>query len=258
MEEAAKQLALLPFWMALSAAERDMAARAAFLRRYDRGQPIYEGGSGCLGLVCVVSGGVRAYLLSEEGREVTLFRLAPGDVCVLSASCVIQQITFDLHIAAERACELLVLPAEAFERLEGSCEAVRSFVHARTAERFSAAMEAVQRLLFERFDRAAGRISAGRKRKKRRARGAYDARGACAAAQLGARGRRADAQALCGRGTRRAAARRGAADRSRAAARAGGVVRGRALTAEAVIGTRKKFFGHCDLVIVFAFVLRVY
>ena len=148
MEEAAKQLALLPFWTALSAAERDMAARAAFLRRYDRGQPIYEGGSGCLGL-----GGVRAYLLSEEGREVTLFRLAPGDVCVLSASCVIQQITFDLHIAAERACELLVLPAEAFERLEGSCEAVRSFVHARTAERFSAAMEAVQRLLFERFDR---------------------------------------------------------------------------------------------------------
>lgn len=78
MEEAAKQLALLPFWMALSAAERDMAARAAFLRRYDRGQPIYEGGSGCLGLVCVVSGGVRAYLLSEEGREVTLFRLAPA------------------------------------------------------------------------------------------------------------------------------------------------------------------------------------
>ena len=125
MEEAAKQLALLPFWTALSAAERDMAARAAFLRRYDRGQPIYEGGSGCLGLVCVVSGGVRAYLLSEEGREVTLFRLAPGDVCVLSASCVIQQITFDLHIAAERACELLVLPAEAFERLEDSCEAVR-------------------------------------------------------------------------------------------------------------------------------------
>lgn len=153
MEEAAKQLALLPFWTALSAAERDMAARAAFLRRYDRGQPIYEGGSGCLGLVCVVSGGVRAYLLSEEGREVTLFRLAPGDVCVLSASCVIQQITFDLHIAAERACELLVLPAEAFERLEDSCEAVRSFVHVRTAERFSAAMEAVQRLLFERFDR---------------------------------------------------------------------------------------------------------
>lgn len=241
MEEAAKQLALLPFWTALSAAERDMAARAAFLRRYDRGQPIYEGGSGCLGLVCVVSGGVRAYLLSEEGREVTLFRLAPGDVCVLSASCVIRQITFDLHIAAERACELLVLPAEAFERLEGSCEAVRSFVHARTAERFSAAMEAVQRLLFERFDRRlAGFLLA--ESEKNGARGAYDARGACAAAQLGARGRRADAQALCGRGTRRAAARRGAADRSRAAARAGGVARGRILTAEAVIGTRKKFF----------------
>ena len=153
MEEAAKQLALLPFWTALSAAERDMAARAAFLRRYDRGQPIYEGGSGCLGLVCVVSGGVRAYLLSEEGREVTLFRLAPGDVCVLSASCVIQQITFDLHIAAERACGGGVRRADGFYWVVGSGVAVGWWVLAGPPARFSAAMEAVQRLLFERFDR---------------------------------------------------------------------------------------------------------
>lgn len=64
----------------------------------------------CLGLVYVLSGGVRAYLLSEEGREVTLFRLKPDDVCVLSASCVLRQISFALHLAAEQPCGLLVLP----------------------------------------------------------------------------------------------------------------------------------------------------
>ncbi len=189
------------------------------------------------GLVCVVSGGVRAYLLSEEGREVTLFRLAPGDVCVLSASCVIQQITFDLHIAAERACELLVLPAEAFERLEGSCEAVRSFVHARTAETPLHDGE-----LFERFDRrlAGFLLAESEKNGAREVRMTHEelARQLSSAREVD----RADAQALCGRGTRRAAARRGAADRFRAAARAGGVVLRRVLTAETVIGTRKKFF----------------
>ena len=78
MDEAAKYLSKLPFWPKLSAAERETASRAAYLRSYDRGQPIYDGGSACLGLVYVLSGGVRAYLLSEEGREVTLFLCAPS------------------------------------------------------------------------------------------------------------------------------------------------------------------------------------
>ncbi len=153
MDEAAKYLSKLPFWPKLSAAERETASRAAYLRSYDRGQPIYDGGSACLGLVCVLSGGVRAYLLSEEGREVTLFRLKPDDVCVLSASCVLRQISFALHLAAEQPCGLLVLPAAAFERLERSSEAVRAFVNELMAERFSGAMQTVQTLLFERFDR---------------------------------------------------------------------------------------------------------
>ena len=144
MDEAAKYLSKLPFWPKLSAAERETASRAAYLRSYDRGQPIYDGGSACLGL---------AYLLSEEGREVTLFRLKPDDVCVLSASCVLRQISFALHLAAEQPCGLLVLPAAAFERLERSSEAVRAFVNELMAERFSGAMQTVQTLLFERFDR---------------------------------------------------------------------------------------------------------
>lgn len=79
MEEAAKQLALLPFWTALSAAERDMAARAAFLRRYDRGQPIYEGGNADVwGWSASFRAACARIWLSEEGREVTLFRLAPA------------------------------------------------------------------------------------------------------------------------------------------------------------------------------------
>lgn len=96
------------------------------------------------------------------------------------------------------------------------------------------------------------------KAKKRRARGAYDARGACAALSSAREVVARTLKRFADAGLVELRLRRGAADRSRAAARAGGVVRGRALTAEAVIGTRKNFFGHCDLVIVFAFVLRVY
>lgn len=85
----------LPFWQLLTEQERDTVRRSAMVRRYEKGALIHDGGSECLGLLLVLSGEIRTYLLSDEGREVTLFRLYPGELCVLSASCVISQITFD-------------------------------------------------------------------------------------------------------------------------------------------------------------------
>ena len=52
-------------------------------------------------MLLILSGEIRTYLLSDEGREVTLFRLYPGELCVLSASCVITQITFDTQMRSE-------------------------------------------------------------------------------------------------------------------------------------------------------------
>ena len=82
----------LPFWSSLTERERETVQRSAVTRRYEKGALIHDGGSECLGLVLVLSGELRTYLLSDEGREVTLFRLYAGDLCVLSASCVISQI----------------------------------------------------------------------------------------------------------------------------------------------------------------------
>ena len=55
----------------------------------------------CVGILLLRSGQLRAYLLSEEGRDVTLYRLYAGEVCILSASCVLDAVTFDVHIDAE-------------------------------------------------------------------------------------------------------------------------------------------------------------
>lgn len=77
---------LLPYAGSLSAQERDLARAALVTRRFDAGQLVFGGTADCLGQVVVLEGEVRAYLLSEEGREVTLFSLGAGDPCVLSAS----------------------------------------------------------------------------------------------------------------------------------------------------------------------------
>ena len=96
----------LPFWQLLTEQERDTVQRSAMVRRYEKGTLIHDGGSECLGLLLVLSGEIRTYLLSDEGREVTLFRLYPGELCVLSASCVISQITFDTQMTAQQETEV--------------------------------------------------------------------------------------------------------------------------------------------------------
>lgn len=144
-------LAQLPFWPQLSEKQKAFAADSAVLRHYAKGELIQS--HTCLGLVYIVEGAVRAYLLSEEGREVTLFLLREGECCVLSASCVLNQITFDTHLIAQEACNLLVIPSGAFSRLTEENIYVKCFSYETAALRFSAVVEAMNRILFEKFDR---------------------------------------------------------------------------------------------------------
>lgn len=143
----------LPYWGNLTEAERDAVARHAVIRRYPAGSVLHSGGSACLGMIFVLGGSLRTYLLSEEGREITLFRLAAGDPCVLSAACVVSQLTFDTQMEAETDCDLLIVGAAVFKRLTEENIYVRCFLYELATERFSSVMWTMQQILFEKVDR---------------------------------------------------------------------------------------------------------
>ena len=103
-----RTLTQLPFWSSLTEHEMETLRRSAFVRHYEKGAFVHSSDTECLGMLFVLSGEIRTYLLSEEGREVTLFRLYPGELCVLSASCVISQITFDTQMTAGMDTEVLI------------------------------------------------------------------------------------------------------------------------------------------------------
>ena len=151
--QAADMLSGLPFWEHLEYAQKRYAEDHAVFRHYGKGSMIYSSGSLCLGMACVQKGSVRVYLLSEEGREITLFRLEKGDPCVLSAACVISQITFDTYMEAEQGCDLLVIPAAAFRQLTEENIHVKCFVYELMTERFSSVMWTMQQILFAGLDR---------------------------------------------------------------------------------------------------------
>ena len=71
----------------------------------------------CVGILLLRSGQLRSYLLSEDGRDVTLYRLFGGEVCILSASCVMDAVNIDLYIDAEEDTEALCISAGIFRQL---------------------------------------------------------------------------------------------------------------------------------------------
>ncbi|HOJ47673.1 MAG TPA: Crp/Fnr family transcriptional regulator [Bacillota bacterium] len=142
-----------PFWEKLTNEERELLERNVSVVKYSKGENIHSGGTSCKGIMIIKSGSLRTYLLSEGGREVTLYRLYNGDVCVLSASCVLDYITFDVFVDAEEDSEVVIIGASAFQAVMNSNIYVECYAYKMIAESFSNVMWAVQQILFMSFDR---------------------------------------------------------------------------------------------------------
>lgn len=144
----------LPYWNSLNERERESVRDTAVVKHFDGGSMLYGAdGFNCLGMIHVVSGELRAYIVSEEGREITLFRLCEGDSCVLSSSCIMSQIDFDTMLAAVTDAEVLVIPTSVFDRLTDENIYVKCFMYELATERFSSTIWVMQQMLFNGFDR---------------------------------------------------------------------------------------------------------
>ena len=140
--------ALFPFWRQLTQPQKDRLFEEVREVHYDQHAPVRAAGDSCLGILYVKAGGLRLSLLSEEGREASIARLDAGQVCVLSASCVLSAVTFDVEITAEEESDVLVLPSHVFGPLMAENIYVECFVYRTATELFSDVIGAVERLLF--------------------------------------------------------------------------------------------------------------
>lgn len=147
-------LATIPFWDKLTPAEKALCERSATVRQYPAGTYLMGRGGGqcCLGMIHVLSGEMRALMVSDKGREITLFRLSPGENCVLSASCVLAQITFATQLCVSQDAELLLLPSAIFGKLTENNIYVRCFAFEVATQRFSAVMWVMDQILFHGYD----------------------------------------------------------------------------------------------------------
>ena len=142
-----------PFWGQLTPAEQEQLCRFTRPVKYRKGERVHSPVENCVGILLLRSGQLRAYLLSEDGRDITLYRLFRGEVCILSASCVMDSVNFDLYIDAEEDTEAYCIGAGVFRQLMQQNVYVRCYAYQMTAERFSDTMWTMQQILFMSADR---------------------------------------------------------------------------------------------------------
>ncbi len=142
-----------PIWDKLTAAQQDLLSRSATPRSVKKGTVIHNGSLDCTGLYLVRSGQLRAYILSEEGREITVYRLFERDVCLFSASCIMRSIQFDIVIEAEKDTELLSIPPEIYKGILEESAPLSNFTTEIMASRFSEVMWLLEQILWKSFDK---------------------------------------------------------------------------------------------------------
>lgn len=142
-----------PFWDRLSSQEQDMLLDSCTIESFQKNDFIHSRRDDCLGIFLVLSGQVRVYIQSDEGREVTLFRVEPGEICTLSASCVMEEITFDTYVEASEDSRLLITHVSCIHKLLERSIYVENFIYRQTAQHFSDVIWAMSQILFSSFDR---------------------------------------------------------------------------------------------------------
>lgn len=142
----------LPFWGKLNGEQQAALQNSAVLCSAAKGQVIHNGSNDCLGLLVLVSGQLRGYSLSEDGREVTLYRLFSRDVCLLSAYCMLNSLQFDISVQAEQDCRFWRIPPMVYKRLMNQSAPVANFTTELIATRFSDVMWLLDQILYKHLD----------------------------------------------------------------------------------------------------------
>ena len=141
-----------PFWNKMEKYDKETFLRSSHLVQFKKGTNIHNGNE-CTGVILVRSGSLRLYLLSDDGKEVTLRRLFPGEICVLSASCVFDTIDFDIFVDSEENSECAVIGGCAYEDLARRMPDVKIFTLESALSTFSDIMWVMQQILFMSMDK---------------------------------------------------------------------------------------------------------
>ena len=138
-----------PIWDQLQPNQQRLLLDSLGFQSVKKGVVLRGGSRDCAGLLLIRTGQIRAFVYSEEGREITVYRLFDRDMCLFCAPCIIRGIQFDLTIEAEKDTEFWRIPAEIYQRLMTESAPVANYTNELMASRFSQVMSRMEEFMWK-------------------------------------------------------------------------------------------------------------
>ena len=145
-----------PIWDKLNTVQQNSISAGLVTRQVKKGTVLHNGSGECTGLLLIKSGQLRAFILSEEGREITIYRMFDRDICLLSASCMMNSIQFDISIKAEKDTELWIIPTDIYKKMMEESAPLANFTNEIMASRFSDVMWLIEQVMWKSLDKRVG------------------------------------------------------------------------------------------------------
>lgn len=142
-----------PAWQQLTSEQQNIICQNSSLINVNKHNFVNTTKEGCSGILIVKKGQLRVYTLSEQGKDVTFYRLNDGDISILSASCVIKDITFDIYIEALTDCELIQILPCAFAKVMNENIYLEAITYKLATKRLCTVTWAMQQMMFTSFDK---------------------------------------------------------------------------------------------------------
>lgn len=142
-----------PIWNKLTSRQQESIKSNLAYRSVEKGTILHNGSMDCTGLFLIRAGQLRAYILSDEGREVTIYRLFDRDICLFSASCMMNSLQFDITIEAEKDSDVWVIPVEVYKSIMEESAAAANFTNEIMASRFSEVMWLIEQIMWKSLDK---------------------------------------------------------------------------------------------------------
>lgn len=151
-----------PMLRELPAAELEAWLAATSVVSVPAGAVLFDESQPCQGFPLILSGSIRVIKAAPNGRELQLYRVVPGESCILTSSCLLGHTRYQARGVAEHALEMVLLPARVFHTLLGNNEAFRSYVFHLFSERLTDLMQLVSAVAFQKLDQRLARLLIGK------------------------------------------------------------------------------------------------
>lgn len=142
-----------PIWQELPSPHQNRLLQGLREQTVKKGTILHNGDRECVGLILIRSGQLRVYVLSEEGREITLYRLFERDICLLSASCMMRSLQFEVTVQAEKETNFWVIPTEVYQSLMRDSALIANYTNELMASRFSEVMWLMEQVMWKSLDK---------------------------------------------------------------------------------------------------------